>query len=581
MGKKILFFMFFIIAFIHITKPVLAAEADAIQSGDTASNVQEFEKWMKEHKKLGGVLSIEEDFIIDTTMYCSRQPGAEPAVIELNGHNISISGYVEMYGYDIKNSQKDANITVLPGGSLYLEAGTLQGGENPLIWQEEGSFLYVSEDVLGNYSIHYAEVPVVGYLCDEASVVLLLPDEDINERLAKTLRAVVCYQGALEEKNVPVTWNLTEQAVKDSLSQRCRTQLSGSFEIPFVQPPYCTVAFKNQPITLTNETIQGSKEYCIVMFFASFSTVPISVESQYSFDGINYLTAGEKVVQSEEEKAGEWAFTEEEFCGDGFVRWNSQQYPNVYLRLKWLDAPEETGTYSDVVILNAASMQITGDISGSRGGGIDIISPPELPKPPDSSEIPKLPESSEPPESPEPPESSETPNLPDLPKVSNPSQPPEVDEPLKPAKKQDVDDEQEYQHMVLGQIQQGEDGFLEYASQYPDFEEHSTEKDNMLYSYKENLMNSGITNNDLMKKDVQINSDETVLREEDAMSQDTDDITYQGGVAPKYHLSPTPKAAVAGSTAIIVIMIISYLFHNIAQVKASLISIFKRSKGKN
>ena len=97
--------------------------------------------------------------------------------------------------------------------------------------------------------------------------------------------------------------------------------------------------------------------------------MPITVISEYSFDGENWLTYEETEVTNT-------------YIGF-FIAFKLEQrdrasYSNIYIRLQWDD--DGTKYFSNVLCYAADDLESVEDIGGSRGGGTSITNPPDEPQ---------------------------------------------------------------------------------------------------------------------------------------------------------------------------------------------------------
>ncbi|MDE7260211.1 MAG: hypothetical protein K2N77_13375, partial [Lachnospiraceae bacterium] len=97
--------------------------------------------------------------------------------------------------------------------------------------------------------------------------------------------------------------------------------------------------------------------------------LPITVISEYSFDGENWIVYDEEYVTHTE--AGFFIGFRSEEC-------DRAAYPNIYIRLQWND--NGTRYFSNVLCYAADNLEHVEDIGGSRGGGTSIINLPEDPQ---------------------------------------------------------------------------------------------------------------------------------------------------------------------------------------------------------
>lgn len=384
MNKKVMALIFISLLFLGSLCP--AARVFATDISDTASTWEEFDAWMKAHKKSGGTLTLTADIRCEQELWSYiRLRNAEPVTVNLDNYSLTFTGTAELRAYNFTLRGKggeSASLKAAAGACVlyetYGESG-LTGENGPVLWQEEGAVLYAGS--IPDGAAHFAQKPVAESI-DEINIVSVEPGEDGVSHLPDTVQARVCYQGRGERKTLPVHWQLDKKALQ-VFQERCRLTVCGSLDIPSLNEPQCTVVFKNQPLTWTSIKVRVSSglRYDIFAEFDTSAAFPIDVQAQYSFDGENYEAAGETYAETENDRNFILTFYEPDYFHyieqkEEYLIWDTGSHPDLYLRIKWLSVSAGEREYSDVIKISGADFSIIPVTEGNRGGGTGIINPP-------------------------------------------------------------------------------------------------------------------------------------------------------------------------------------------------------------
>ncbi|MDE6740271.1 MAG: hypothetical protein K2K07_14405, partial [Lachnospiraceae bacterium] len=218
-------------------------------------------------------------------------------------------------------------------------------------------------------NVHYAETPFVLY--QNTVYVVVEKEQTVNDVLPASISCTVNRQGQLSyNEPMPLSWNL--EGTEKQQADRRRFQLQGSFlQAASAEPALCTVAYNDYPLTFleVRATDDGTRYTFRGGYTKPEEALPITVISEYSFDGENWIVYEEEKVTNIE--AGFFIGFRLEAC-------DRAAYPNIYIRLQWND--NGTRYFSNVLCYAADNLDHVEDIGGSRGGGTSIINLPEEPQ---------------------------------------------------------------------------------------------------------------------------------------------------------------------------------------------------------
>ncbi|MDE7133474.1 MAG: hypothetical protein K2O65_17070, partial [Lachnospiraceae bacterium] len=159
---------------------------------------------------------------------------------------------------------------------------------------------------------------------------------------------------------------------EEQQAERRRLQLQGFFvQAASAKPARCTVAYNDYPLTFLEvaATDDGTRYTFRGGYTKPAEALPITVISEYSFDGENWIVYDEEKVTNIESGF---------FIGFRLEACDRASYPNIYIRLQWND--NGTRYFSNVLCYAADNLENVEDIGGSRGGGTSIINLPEDPQ---------------------------------------------------------------------------------------------------------------------------------------------------------------------------------------------------------
>lgn len=339
---------------------------------ESVSNGTELMEWMDSHKKTGGTVKLSGNITLDE-YYCFVSSGINgPSIfIDTGNYTITVTGEVEFfssYHLTFSGQAADKGIFHVAGSGLLSLTGVSIENSPYALWQEEGTGLIVDNcRITGN--IHYADTPFVLY--KNSGCAIVEPGQTADDVLPSEIKCKVNYQGQVNHNEmVPVVWN--QKGTEQYQENRLRFQMLGSFPNAASQmQPFCTVAYNDYPLTFTEvDAVSNGNMY---MFQGSYTkpeeNLPITVLSEYSFDGKNWHIYSEDIVSD---------IYEVFFIGLMSEEWNTAIHPWLYIRLQWQDG--ETPRFSNVLRYNADNLGHAEDQGGNRGGGTSIVNPPDEPQ---------------------------------------------------------------------------------------------------------------------------------------------------------------------------------------------------------
>lgn len=339
---------------------------------DFVSNGPALIEWLEAHKNTGGTVKLSDHVVLDG-YYCYCPDGINrPSVfVNTDKYTITVTDEIELMSDDhlTFSGQPDGKgiFYVAEKGALSM-MGVAVESEQCALWQEEGAGLVI-EDCHISGQTHYAETPFVIY--QNPVCVVVEKGQTVNDVLPASISCTVNRQGEISSNEpVPLSWNL--EGSEKQQAERLRFQLQGSFlQAASAEPARCTVAYNDYPLTFTDvkATDDGARYTFQGGYTKPAEALPITVISEYSFDGENWIMYDEANVQDIE--AGF-------FIGFRLDECDRAAYRNIYIRLQWND--NGTEYFSNVLCYAADNLENVEDMGGSRGGGTSIINPPDDPQ---------------------------------------------------------------------------------------------------------------------------------------------------------------------------------------------------------
>lgn len=354
------------------------SSADAVRpatvSGteQTISTGQALIEWLESHKDTGGTVKLADNVVLDGDYsYCPNGMNRPDVFVDTDKYVITVTGEIEFFSDNhlIFSGQPEGKsiFHVAEKGMLSMQGAAVESGQCAL-WQEEGAGLVVDGCHISG-SIHYADTPFVTY--KESICVVVEKGQTVNDVLPAQIRCDVNSQGQVSHNELlPLSWNL--KGTEQQQEERRRFQMQGSFlHASSAEPALCTVAYNDYPLTFTDvrASVRGSWYLFQGWYTKPEECLPITVISEYSFDGENWVMCEEENV-TDIDAAFSIVF-ESESC-------DRAAHPNIYIRLQWND--NGTRYFSNVLCYAADNLEYAQDIGGNRGGGTAIINPPDKPQ---------------------------------------------------------------------------------------------------------------------------------------------------------------------------------------------------------
>ncbi|GEM_PF-5076302 len=358
---------------------LLTAASPSNPGSDTVMTGDELLDWMDRHASSGGTVTLAADLTINGTIEWAQPYRARPMVIDLAAHSITVTGEFALLGASLTiraDGSENSRVIVAEGGWLSLDA-ILEGGVEPVVWQNEGSVLYTQYMVTQREYIHYARMPVADCTYERPMLAIVEAGDSAAESLPDSIEAKVCRDGVASWEECAITWQLDDKETADMLNERIRTSVQGIFsDMDAVGSRLCDVVFHDQAITfLQVQTSENSIMRKILMDF----TVPVedaAVMVQYSFDGEiwNSYDPGRDIPG-----VAALSLFLPEYAADDDPVWDVTDNPQIYVRIFWPDAGQAADVYSDIIVILSENMKVYGDIGGNRGGGTELPGLPQLP----------------------------------------------------------------------------------------------------------------------------------------------------------------------------------------------------------
>ena len=369
---KLLFISVLMIVFLFYRADLVVAMANEESTPDFVSTGPALIEWLETHKDIGGTVKLTDHVVLEEDYtYCPNGINRPTVFVDTDKYTITVTGEIELMSDNhlIFSGQPDGKsiFYVAPKGALSMMGVAVESGQCAL-WQEEGAGL-VMEDCHISGNIHYADTPFVIY--QNTVYVVVEKGQTVNDVLPTEISCTVNRQGQLSHNEpVPLSWNLEGSDVQQE--ERRRLQLQGSFlQAASAEPALCTVAYNDYPLTFLDvrATDDGTRYTFRGGYTKPEEALPITIISEYSFDGENWIVYDETNVKDVE--AGF-------FIGFRSEESDRTAYSNIYIRLQWND--NGTRYFSNVLCYAADNLEHVEDIGGSRGGGTSIINLPEDPQ---------------------------------------------------------------------------------------------------------------------------------------------------------------------------------------------------------
>ena len=370
--SKLLFISALTIVLLFYRADSVVAMANEEPAPDSVSSGPDLIEWMELHKDTGGTVKLTDHVVLEEDYtYCPNGINRPSVFVDTDKYTITVTGEIELMSDNhlIFSGQPDGKsiFYVAPKGALSMMGVAVESGQCAL-WQEEGAGL-VMEDCHISGNIHYADTPFVIY--QNTVYVVVEKGQTVNDVLPTEISCTVNRQGQLSHNEpVPLSWNLEGSDVQQE--ERRRLQLQGSFlQAASAEPALCTVAYNDYPLTFLDVTAtdDGARYTFRGGYTKPEEALPITIISEYSFDGENWIVYDETNVKDVE--AGFFIGFRAEEC-------DRAAYSNIYIRLQWND--NGTRYFSNVLCYAADNLEHVEDIGGSRGGGTSIINLPEDPQ---------------------------------------------------------------------------------------------------------------------------------------------------------------------------------------------------------
>lgn len=339
---------------------------------DFVSTGPDLIEWLEAHKETGGTVKLSDHVVLDGYYsYCPDGMNRPDVFVDTDKYTITVTGEIELMSDDhlIFSGQPDGNsiFYVAEKGALSMMGVAVESGQCAL-WQEEGAGLIIENcHISGN--IHYADTPFV--IDQDIVYVVVEKEQTVNDVLPTEISCTVNCQGQIKRHEpLSISWNL--EGSEKQQAERLRFQMQGSFlQAASAEPVQCTVAYNDYPLTFleVRATDDGTRYTFRGGYTKPEEALPITVISEYSFDGENWIVHDEEYVTHTE--AGFFIGFRSEEC-------DRAVYSNIYIRLQWND--NGTRYFSNVLCYAADNLDNVEDIGGSRGGGTPIINPPDNPQ---------------------------------------------------------------------------------------------------------------------------------------------------------------------------------------------------------
>ena len=360
---------------------------------ESAASEVELLSWLEAHKATGGALTLTADITI--TRF-AEFPITAPVTIDCGGyslfvaHNFSLMGNILVKGVGTDQGL----VRILPGGMLTLDYGaTVQSERGIGVWQEEGAAFYNGVNLAAD-TVHYADTPIIIWFdSGNDDLIAVAKDGSYAELLPKEKKATVNQNGE-NALNIPMPLVWDTAAAQQSLADKRRTTLTGSFAphamLATVEPPSCTVVFRERAVTFQRFAIRGTDAYAPISLTYFLPPQPLDLTFSYSFDGETWTPLLQQTHNGAEEIGvfqpvliREYGYIEA--LAEDEILWPADSQANS---LRFIISYEEKGKtlYSDVICFDGDTFTPGEDYDGNRGGGGELDGgdtlPPSLGLPP-------------------------------------------------------------------------------------------------------------------------------------------------------------------------------------------------------
>lgn len=362
------------------TAPVTESQPDYVSTGE------ELMAWMETHKNIGGSVRLSNHVTMDKAYVfvpMHSQP-MEHLIVDTAGYTITVTDEVELWSAGqltfIGKAGEYGILHVSAGGMLCMQGVNVEDGQTEeeqqsettsryILWQEEGAGLALGNCCMSG-EVHYAQTPFVMY---ENSVhTIAEKGQTAVEVLPTQINCDVIEQGTICNRQMPVSWNL--EGTQKQQEERLRFTVQGSYAgAASADKPVCTIIYNDYPLTFTD--VSASAGNGVYSFKGSYTRpeecIPMTIATEYSFDGDNWFVDEERTVSDVNEPANFFIGVQDKTRSAG-------THAHVYIRLRG----EHNGIcyLSNVLRYDTDDLAKTEEIGGGRGGGISVVNPPDAPE---------------------------------------------------------------------------------------------------------------------------------------------------------------------------------------------------------
>lgn len=362
------------------TAPVTEPQPDYVSTGE------ELMAWMEMHKNIGGSVRLSNHVTMDKAYVfvpTHSQP-MEHLIVDTAGYTITVTDEVELWSAGqltfIGKAGEYGILHVSAGGMLCMQGVNVEDGQTEeeqqsettsryILWQEEGAGLALGNCCMSG-EVHYAQTPFVMY---ENSVHTIVEEgQTVVDVLPSQIDCDVIEQGRISVRQMPVSWNL--EGTQKQQEERLRFTVQGSYiGAASANKLVCTIIYNDYPLTFTD--VSASAGNGVYSFKGSYTRpdeyIPMTIATEYSFDGDNWFVDEERTVSDVNEPANFFIGVQDKTRSAG-------THAHVYIRLRG----EHNGIcyLSNVLRYDTDDLAKTEEIGGGRGGGISVVNPPDAPE---------------------------------------------------------------------------------------------------------------------------------------------------------------------------------------------------------
>lgn len=363
-----------------IMTPVTEPQTDYVSTGE------ELMAWMEEHKNSGGSVRLTDHVSMDHAyVFVPTQiQSAGNLVVDTAEYTITVTDEIELWSNGRVTFTGNANdrgiFHVASGGMLYIQGINVEnrqsGGEQPpemasryILWQEEGAGLALYNCRISG-DIHYAQTPFVMY--ENSVYAIAEKGQTAIDVLPSQISCDVIEQGTISDRQMPVSWNM--EGTTKQQEERLRFTVKGTFvNAASAHQPVCTMIYNDYPLTFTDVKAGVGNGY--YSFRGSYTRpkeyVPMTITTEYSFDGDNWFVDEETKVSDANEPTNFFIGFQDMVRGTG-----TRSY--VYIRLR--GEYNDTCYLSNVLRYDTDNLAVTEEIGGGRGGGTSVVNPSDTPE---------------------------------------------------------------------------------------------------------------------------------------------------------------------------------------------------------